>query len=62
MNYNFNENVTLPQVFFKHFTSKSQLAGLSVSKTLVENGLKKTFVLLIKPEESHFIHQRRDEH
>ena len=28
-----------PQVFFKHFASKNQLPGLSVSGTLVENGL-----------------------
>ena len=27
-------------VFFKHFASKNQLPGLSVSGTLVENGLK----------------------
>ena len=33
------ENVTLPQVFFKHFASKNQLPGLSVTGTLVENGL-----------------------
>ena len=32
-------NVTLPQVFFKHFASKIQLPGLSVSETLVKNGL-----------------------
>ena len=31
--------VTLPQVFFKHFASKNQLPGLSVNGTLVENGL-----------------------
>ena len=30
---------TLPQVFFKHFASQIQLPGLSVSGTLVENGL-----------------------
>ena len=33
------ENVTRPQLFFKHFASKSQLPGLSVSGTLLENGL-----------------------
>ena len=33
------ENVTPPQLFFKHFASKSQLPGLSVSGTLAENGL-----------------------
>ena len=26
-------------MFFKHFASKNQLPGLSVSETLVENGL-----------------------
>ena len=35
----FTENDTLPQVFFKHFASENQLPGLSVSETLVENGL-----------------------
>ena len=35
----FAENVTLPQVFFKHFASKNQLPGLSIIGTLVENGL-----------------------
>ena len=34
------KNVTVPQVFFKHFASKNQLPGFSVSGTLVENGLK----------------------
>ena len=38
----FTENVTLPQVFFKHFASKKQLPGLHVSGTLVENGLSRT--------------------
>ena len=32
-------NVTLPQVFFKHFASKNQLPGLFVRGTLVKNGL-----------------------
>ena len=32
-------NVTLPEVFFNHFARKNQLPGLSVSETLVENGL-----------------------
>ena len=36
----FTSNVTLPQVFFKHFASKDQLPGLSVRGALVENGLK----------------------
>ena len=36
----FTQNVTLPQVFFKHFACKNQLPGLSLSGALVENGLK----------------------
>ena len=35
------KNVTLPQVFFKHFGSKNQLPGLSIIGTLVENELKR---------------------
>ena len=35
----FTQNVTLPQVFFKHFASKSQLPGFHISGTLTENGL-----------------------
>ena len=38
----FTKNVTLPQVFFKHFASKNQLTGFYISGTLVENGLKST--------------------
>ena len=38
----FTENVTLPQVFFKYFASKNQVPGLSISGTLVENGLIRT--------------------
>ena len=34
-----------PQVFFKHFASKNQLPGLSVSGTLVRNGSINSFVL-----------------
>ena len=34
-------NVTLPQVFFKHFACKNQLLGFYISRTLIENGLKK---------------------
>ena len=34
-------NVTLPQVFFKHFANKNQLPGFYISETLVENGLNK---------------------
>ena len=33
-------HVTLPQVLFKHFASKHQLPGLSISGTLLENGFK----------------------
>ena len=36
----FAENVTLPKSFFKHFASKNQLPGLSVTGTLVENKLR----------------------
>ena len=36
-------NITLPQMFFKHFASKNQLTGLSVGGTLVETGLKPIF-------------------
>ena len=32
-------SVTLQQVFFEHFAGKNQLPGLSISQTLVENGL-----------------------
>ena len=32
-------SVNFKQVFFKHFASKNQLPGLSVSGTLVENRL-----------------------
>ena len=42
----FTYNVTLPQVFFKHFVSKNQLTGLSVNGTLVENELKITLWIL----------------
>ena len=35
----FTENVTLPQVFFKHFACKIQRPGFYISGTLVENGL-----------------------
>ena len=35
----FSTNV--PQVFFKHFTSKNQLRGLSISGKLVKNALIK---------------------
>ena len=33
------ENVTLPQVFFKHFAYKNQVPGFYIKGTLVENGL-----------------------
>ena len=36
--------MSLPQVFFKHFASKNQLLGSSVSGTLVENRLMASFV------------------
>ena len=36
-----NLNVTLLQMFFKHFASNYQLPSLSVSGTLVENELNK---------------------
>ena len=32
-------NVTLPQVFFKHFARESQLPGFCINGALVENGL-----------------------
>ena len=35
----FTYNVTLPQVFFKHFADKNQLPGFYISGTLVEDGL-----------------------
>ena len=35
----YKQNVTLPQVLFRHFPSKNQLPGLPVNGTLVENGL-----------------------
>ena len=36
----YQQNVTLPQVVFKHFTRKNQLSGFYISGTLVENGLR----------------------
>ena len=35
----YKQNVTLPQVFFKHFASNNQLPSLPVSGALVENEL-----------------------
>ena len=35
--------MALTQVFFKHFASKNQLPGLSMSETLIENGLSLNF-------------------
>ena len=35
----YEQNATVPQVFFKHFASKNQLPGLSISGTLVKNRL-----------------------
>ena len=46
----FTENVTLPQVLFKHFASKNQLPGLSISGTLVEIGLKKLVLMSLKTD------------
>ena len=37
----YQQNVTLPQVFFKHFASKNQLPGFYISGTLVKKGLIK---------------------
>ena len=37
----YQQNVTLPEVFFKHFASKNELLGFCISGTLVENGLMK---------------------
>ena len=37
--------VTLPRVFFKCSASKNQLPSLSVSGTLVENGLRKSSLI-----------------
>ena len=51
MTWIFTENVTLSQVFFKHFASKNQLSGLSVSGTLVENGLREK---IPNPKNSRF--------
>ena len=34
-----DQNVTLLQVFFKHYASKNQLCGFYISGTLVKNGL-----------------------
>ena len=45
MQFDHLQNVTFPQLFFKHFSSKNQLPGLSVSGTLVENGLNKSGTL-----------------
>ena len=41
-----SKDVTLPQVFFKHFASKNQLPGFYISRTLVENGLNLINALL----------------
>ena len=40
-------------MFFKHFASKDQLPGLSVSGTLVENGLNKFFFIPFRDEEKN---------
>ena len=43
MSSTFFKNVTLPQVFFKHFASKNQLSGFYIGGILEENGLKGDF-------------------
>ena len=51
----FTYDVTLPQLFFKHLVSKSQLPGLSISGTLVENGLNTCFFeVLLKCDKYEF--------
>ena len=45
--YVFTENVTLPQVFFKHFASKNQLPGSYIIGTLVEDGLIREHVIML---------------
>ena len=40
----FTENVTLPQLIFKHFASKNQLPVFYISGTLGKNGLMKLFL------------------
>ena len=47
----FTQNVTLPQVFFKHFASKNQLPGFYISGTLVENGLIKLSMVNVKTQD-----------
>ena len=51
----FTENVTPPQVFFKHFASKNQLPGFYISWTLVENGLNIETLHALKSFESVLI-------
>ena len=38
----FTKNVTLPQLFFKHFASKNQLPGFYICGTLAKNVLNLT--------------------
>ena len=38
-----HRQVTVPQVFFKHFASKNQPHGFYICGTLVENGLKQAY-------------------
>ena len=46
---------TLPEVYFKHFASKNQLPGLSVSGILVKNGMKViAFFLLAFTDQEFF--------
>ena len=37
------KNITLPQVFFKHFASKNHKPGFYISGALIENGLNRCF-------------------
>ena len=48
INHLYLKNVTLQQVFFKHFASKSQLPGFYTSRTLVKNGLRTTWINVAK--------------
>ena len=43
----YQQNVTLPKVFFKHFASKNQLPSLSICGTLVENGLNENYYFIL---------------
>ena len=47
-------------MFFKHFASKNQLSGLSISGTLVENGLSEKFRLLKHFDEEHLLNKKSE--